>query len=61
MRCTMTSLSMVEAKIDPSASSAPRSSTALVMLPLCASAMCPPRKRTKTGCALSMVLVPAVE
>ncbi len=56
----MTSLSIVELKIEPSSSSSCRISGALVRLPLCARTMWPPLKRTMAGCAFSMVLEPAV-
>ena len=56
----MTSESIVDAKIEPCSSSSTRSSPALVRLPLCASAMWPPRERASTGCAFSIVDEPAV-
>ena len=40
-RCRMTSVSLVDWKIDPSSSSSRRSSMALVRLPLCATAIWP--------------------
>ena len=59
-RCTSTSESIVEVKIEPRSSSSCLSSVALTRFPLWASAMCVPRKRASTGCAFSMVEVPAV-
>ena len=57
---TSTSLSIVLWKIAPASSSSNRSSRAFTRLPLCASAMCPPRERASTGCAFSRVEEPAV-
>jgi len=48
-------------KIDPSPSSERRSSPALVMLPLCATAMRPLLQATAKGCALAITVSPAVE
>ncbi len=59
-RCTMTSESMDDAKMEPRSSRSARSSPAFTILPLCASAMWPPRELTSTGCAFSMVDEPAV-
>ena len=59
-RCTITSESIDEEKMEPRSSRSTRSSPALVMLPLCARAMCPPRELTSTGCAFSMVDEPDV-
>jgi hypothetical protein len=56
----MTSESMDDAKMEPRSSRSTRSSPALVRLPLCARAMCPPRELTSTGCAFSSVDEPAV-
>ncbi len=39
MRCTSTSESIVEEKMEPDSSSSRRSSAAFTMFPLCASAM----------------------
>ena len=48
-------------KMDPCRSSSRRRSPALVMLPLCATAIRPLLQATENGCALSSAVSPAVE
>ena len=48
-------------KIEPRAPVRLRSSAALVMLPLCATAIRPLLQATENGCALSSTVSPAVE
>ena len=55
----MTSVSLVAWKIEPSRSSSRRSSAALVMLPLCATAICPLLHATESGWAFSRTVSPA--
>ena len=47
--------------MEPSRSSSRRSSAALVMLPLCATAIWPLLHATENGCAFSSTVSPAVE
>ena len=59
-RCSSTSESLVEVKIEPRSSSSNRSSVAFVRFPLCASPIGVPRKLTSSGWALSSDVDPAV-
>src|ERR1043166_9644945 len=60
-RCRITSVSLEAWKMEPSRSSSRRSSKALVMFPLWATAMRPLLQATENGCALSRTVSPAVE
>ena len=61
IRCTITSVSLVVWKIEPGCSSCARISSALMMLPLCASAILPLLHSTMMGCAFSSAESPVVE
>ncbi len=60
-RCRITSVSLEDWKIDPCCSNSRRSSPALMMLPLCATAMRPLLQATEKGCAFRSTVSPAVE
>ena len=61
IKCTIASVSDIELKIAPSASSCSRSSGPLTRLPLCASATGPLCVIATIGCALQIIDPPAVE
>ena len=57
----MTSVSEEVRKIDPARSSSPRTLKALTRLPLWAMAISPLQESMRKGCALTRLLLPAVE
>ena len=60
-RWSMTSVSLVDWKIEPSCSSSCRSSIAFVRFPLWATATCPLLQATDNGWAFFRLVSPAVE
>ena len=61
IRCRMTSVSTVDWKIEPPASSVVRRCSALIRLPLCAIASEPWVYLASRGCAFLSTVEPAVE
>ena len=61
MRCTSTSESADDVKMEPCATSSRFSSWALVRLPLCESASGPQRVFANIGCAFARTVLPEVE
>ena len=57
----ITSVSLVDWKIEPRRMSSPRSRIALEMLPLCATAKPPEASSAKSGCTLRSAVSPVVE